>query len=301
VVYVIIEEGSGYGPGRSGGLLPNALPDGKWEKRQEAPAWIADSKLAVYGRRVAAREALTTPDLEEDPDSKGTVIALVVKVDIDAFDAAVQTSNGLEYGRCEMMETACAWSDCANIYTWVPSYTKGAMLFNGPHDSVPQGTCVRVTATGAFRAYVIVEATYKGGQARDGGFLNSLPADGWQPEREAPSWGDGNSVMKIFSKMAPEGQDLRLPATNGVVVFSIVVVSIASSTDNLAEELRKTFKAWDSGGKGGIQRGDLEILLTALCPSLDTKGKEAMLKSLDRSKRGVISYEELVEKILLAG
>jgi len=253
----------------------------------------------VFARRVAAREPLSTPELG-DADSRGAVVAIVVKVDIDAFDASVQTSNGLEYGRCKMMETACPWSDCANVYTWVPTYTNGGMLFNGPHDSTPHGTCVRVTASGAFRAYVIFEEKYKGGEARHGGFISSLPADGWDTEKAPPSWGDGNSTMSVFSKMAPEGQDLRLPATNGKVVFSVIVVGIASSTDKIAEELKKVFKAWDPDGKGGILRGDLEALLSALCPGLDDKGKKAMLDSIDRGKKGVFSHKELIDKILLA-
>jgi len=293
VVYIIFEEE------RSGGLLPNALPDGKWERRQESPTWNSSSKLAVFARRVAARETLTTPEIV-DASSQGSAIALVVKVDIESFDATVQTSSGLEYGRSQMMETACAWSDCANVWTWVPTYMNGGTLFNGPHDSTPQGSVIRISATGAFRAFVIVEKEYRGGQARHGGFVTALPADGWQPESAAPSWGDGNSVMKIFSKMAPEGQDLCLPTTFGPVVFSIVVVNIAASTDTLAEELRKIFKAWDPSGKGGIHTQDLDIILTALCPSLDAKGKEAMFKSIDRRQRGVISYEELIEKVLLA-
>jgi hypothetical protein len=256
--------------------------------------------LAVYGRRVAAREALTTPEINSS-DSTGAVVALVVKVDIDAFDASVQTSNGLEYGRSTMHETVCAWSDCANVFAWVPTYINGGILFNGPHSSTPQGTCVRISATGAFRAYIMFEAKYKEGQARHGGFLTSLPADGWQSEVGAPSWGDNKSDLKIFSKFAPEGAGLHLPATSGQVVFSMVVLHAASSNDTIAEELKRAFRAWDKDGKGGIQRGDLEVLLTALCPGLESKGKDALIKSIDRRNRGVISYEELVDKILLAG
>jgi len=230
VVYLVVEEEFNGGPGRSGGLLPKALLDSNWERRQDAPSLTDQSKLAVFARRVNAREVLITPELA-DPESKGSVVALVVKVDIEAFDASVQTSNGLEYGRCTMMETAVAWSDCANVWTWVPNYAKNGILFNGPHDATPIGTRVRVTAAGAFRAYVIVEASYRGGHARHGGFLTSLPAEGWQSEASAPSWGDGNSVMQIFSKMTPEGCDLRLPATTSQAVFNIVVISIASSSD----------------------------------------------------------------------
>jgi len=289
VVYLVVDEEG------AGGLLSKMLLEAQWERRQEAPSSTSQSKLAVFARRVAAREILSSPEIQDS----GSVVALVVKVDIEAFDASVQTNKGLEYGRIKMCETACAWSDCANVWTWVPNYVKDGILFCGPHDSTPHGTRVRVNATGAFRAYVIVEATYKGGQARHGGFLTSLPADGWQVENNAPSWGDGNSSMKTFSKLTPEGQDLLLPATAGQVVFCIVAVGIASSGDLMAEELKKIFKAWDTPSKGGIKRGDLELLLTTICPSLDNKGMEALLNSIDRSKRGVFSYEELVNKLVL--
>lgn len=299
VVYVIVEEELDGGPGRSGGLLPTVLVDNKWERRGEAPTWSLQSKLAVFARRVSAREALSTPEIS-DLGVDGAVVALVVKVDIEAFDASVQTSNGLEYGRLGMEETVCVWSDCANVYTWVPTQAKGGIHFSGPHNSTPHGTRLRVHATGAFRAYVIFEAAYRGGQARSGGFSESLPADGWKKEVGEPSWGNGKSDMKTFSKMAPEGEDLHLPPTVGQAVFSIAVVNIASDSDKLADELKRAFKAWDADGKGGIQRRDLHMLLSALCPGIDDNGKEALLDSMDKNKTGVVNYEEFADAVILS-
>merc|ERR1712070_606060 len=297
VVYLVVEEARQGGmPGRSGGLLPKALEDAQWERRADAPSLSSSgSKMAVFARRIAAREALSSPEIREG----GAMVTLVVKVDVEAFDASIQTNKGLEYGRTLMCETAVAWSDCANIWTWVPAYTKDGILFRGPHDSTPQGTKIRITATGAFRAYVIVEAQYKGGEARHGGFLQSLPAQCWQIENAPPSWGDNNSTMRVFSKFTPEGQDLELPITKGQVVFSIVVMSTAASTDLMAEELKKVFKAWDSDHKGGIAKNDLEVLLSVVCPTLQKSGMDALLTSLDKAKRGVFNYEDVINKVML--
>jgi len=104
---------------------------------------------------------------------------------------------------------------------------------------------VRIRASGAFRAHVIVEAEYAGGQARSGGFLESLPREGWRLEsRGSPSWGDTASTMCIFSRKVAEGTELILPPTVGEVVFSVVVVDIAGSSARLCEELKQAFKAW---------------------------------------------------------
>jgi len=284
----------------SGGLLPSALTDEKWEKRAEAPHHYGmdDSKLVVYARRCGSCEALCTPELTV----AGAVMALVVKVDVEAFDASVHTSDGLEYGRATMEETACAWADCQNRFSWVPDRTKGAMLFRGPHVSTPNGTKVRVTANGAFRAYIILEVEYKGGQARTGGWKEALPALGWVPEAGSPSWGDNASSMKVLSRMACEGEEIILPPTNGQVVFSIAVVDIArGGGDRLAEEMKRAFRAWDKDGKGGLSRGDMRNLLCTLCPDMQAQGCDALLDSMDKTGSGLFGYEEFIEKVLLGG
>jgi len=297
VVYVIVEEEFEGGPGRSANLLPDTLPENKWERRHEAPVWNVQSKLAVYARRVKTREALTTPEIG-DVGSAGCVMALVVKVDVEGFDASVHSNTGIEYGCAEMEESTVVWSDCQNRYVWVPECTKGGILFRGPQ-CVPDGTVVHINASGAFRAYVIVETEYEGGQARSGGFPKALVANKWTTQPGPPSWGDKKSTMKVYTYMVPEGVELHLPATSGSALFSIVVVGISAVSDRLADELKRVFKAWDSAGEGGIQRRDLDAFLVALCPGLDPKGKQALMDSMDRSKSGFLSYEEFINKVLV--
>jgi len=296
VVYIVVEESSEGKPGRSGGLLPSVLPGSGWEPRQDAPEWSEGSKLAVFAKRVTARDVLCLPTIAEED----AVVLLVVKIDLEAFDASVETGLGLEYCRAQMAETAVAWSDRQNRWTWVPAFMNHGILFRGPHDSTPTGTTLRVTASGAFRVYVIVEADYKGGIARTGGFLESLPKAGWQAESSAPSWGDTASTMRVFSIKASEGSELVIPPTSGPAVFSLVVVSVASSPDRLAEELKRSFRAWDREGRGGIRRGDLGAILAALCPAMAEPAREELLAWADRSSTGTVPYDEFIDRLVLA-
>mmetsp|Transcript_63461 Transcript_63461/g.127268 ORF Transcript_63461/g.127268 Transcript_63461/m.127268 type:complete len:419 (+) Transcript_63461:2-1258(+) len=297
VVYAIVEESSDSGePGRTGGLLPSVLPGSGWEPRQDAPEWSEGSKLAVFAKRVTARDILCLPAIAEE----GAVFLLVVKVDLEAFDASVETNLGLEYCRAPMVETAVAWSDRQNRWTWVPTFMKGGILFRGPHDSLPTGTTLRVSASGAFRVYVIVEAEYKSGTARTGGFLESLPKAGWTVENSAPSWGDVASTMKVFSIKVNESSELLLPPTTGPVVLSLVAVSVSSSPDRVAEELKRSFRAWDAKGLGGIRKEDLGGILAALCPSLAQPARADLLACADRTSTGIVGYEEFVDRLMLA-
>uniref|UniRef100_A0A7S1QTU2 EF-hand domain-containing protein n=1 Tax=Alexandrium catenella TaxID=2925 RepID=A0A7S1QTU2_ALECA len=297
VVYVVVEDSSDGRPGRNGGLLPSVLPGSGWEPRQDAPEWSEGSKLTVYAKRVTARDVLCVPTIAEE----GAAFFLVVKLDLEAFDASVETNLGLEYCRAPMAETAAAWSDKQHRWAWVPTFMNGGILFRGPHDSTPTGTTLRVSASGAFRAYVILEADYKGGHARSGGFLESLPAAGWRVEKSAPSWGDIASTMEVFSIKANEGSSLLLPPTTSKAVFALVVVSVASSPDRLAEEMKRSFRAWDTQGVGGIRKEDLGALLAALCPSLAQPARDELLAWADRTSMGVVAYEEFVDRLLLAG
>merc|ERR1712136_39053 len=165
------------GDGRCGGLSAETLMAAGWERREEAPEWTGGT-LTVFGRRVCAREPLVLPEIVED----GAVFFVVAKVDVDAFDAHVETSEGLTYQRAIMEETAVIWSDRQNIFTWVPTFMSGGLLFRGPHDLVKVGISVRVCASAACRVYVIAEAEYKGRVPRDGGFVKSLPAAEWRTE-----------------------------------------------------------------------------------------------------------------------
>jgi Ca2+-binding EF-hand superfamily protein len=105
--------------------------------------------------------------------------------------------------------------------------------------------------------------------------------------------------MKVFSRMVPEGVELQFPATNEDAVFSVVVVGLSTTSDRLEEEIRRVFKAWDHQGLGGIQRRDLEVFISMLCPDLADSGKEALMDSLDPSRSGYLSYEEFIHKVLV--
>lgn len=295
VVYVIVEKTWGNVPGRSGGLLPNLLTENGWEPRDEAPEWSEGSTLVIYAKRAKSRDALCLPPF----GASGAVVAVVAKVDMEAFDASVVTSQGLELGSTPMRETAPVWTDKAYVYTWMPNFTKGGTLFRGPFESTPSGTSVSIIASGAFRAYVIVETEYKGGKTRNGGWVESLTKAGWQIENQAPSWGDNNSVMCTYSLKASTGEELVLPDTVGSVVFSIVVVNLASGTERLAEEMKRAFKAWDTQSQGGIRKEDLVKILSALCPGTDAGSRDALLAQIDKNGSGKINYEEFVDKVLL--
>lgn len=297
VVYAVVELERDGAPGHSGGLLPDILPAAGWERRTEAPEWRDGSQLAVFAKRAAGREPLSLPPLAD----ANAALTLVVKVDVEAFDATAETSGGLELQRAEMQETVVPWSDRHFRFTWVPTFTAGGVLFRGPHCSTPSGTSIRVRASSAFRAYVIVEAEYKGGTARDGGYLKALPAAGWRTETAAPSWNDSASTMKVLSFRPPEGAEVVLPPTVGDVVFSIVVVNIAASPEKLVEEFKQVFRAWDADGKGGIRKEDLDQLLGVLCPGLDVAGRATLLAEADPRGTGKIAYEEFISRVLFGG
>mmetsp|Transcript_51603 Transcript_51603/g.144188 ORF Transcript_51603/g.144188 Transcript_51603/m.144188 type:complete len:674 (+) Transcript_51603:120-2141(+) len=301
VVYAVIEDAQ---EAMQLGLQPQTLLAAGWERRNEAPQLGSGSPLAVYAKRIGARESLCVPPFTE----AGSTFALVVKVDVEAFDASVETSAGFEYNRTSMQETVVVWTDRPHRYAWLTPSILGGFLFRGPHNATPSGTIIRIRASGAFRAYVIVEADYKAkagrsegqyvGPARNGGFLSTLPNTGWRKEVGSPSWGDTASVMKILSCRATEGMELLLPPTVGEIVFSIVVVNVASSAERLAEELRQSFQAWDPEEQGAISREDLDGLLSALCPELDDDGRKAFLAYADRAGTGRISYKELVDWLM---
>lgn len=294
VVYALVEATREGSLGRSGGLLPEALPAAGWEKRDQAPEAGPKTQLSVYAKRVGAREPLSLPPLRE----RGGLLGLVAKVDLEAFDATVETSAGQEFQRASMQETVMAWSDRPFRYAWVPTPMTGGILFRGPHLLSTEGTVVRVSANGACRVYVVVEVDYKGGTARDGGFASSLLAGGWRAETQAPSWNDTNSVMKAFSTRICEGEDLALPATRGSAVFSVVVVSIAGSPDRAAEEVKQSFAAWDAAGLGAMRREDLDALLAAMCPALDAKGRAKLLTDADPKGTGKINHTDFISKVL---
>lgn len=296
VVYAIVEATREGTAGRCGGLLPQALPAAGWEQRAEAPEAGPRTTLAVYAKRVGAREVLSLPPLSEG----GGLLGLVVKVDLEAFDATVETSTGLELQRASLQETVLAWIDRPFRYAWVPASMTGGVLFRGPHLYTADGTALRVSASGSCRVYIVVEKGYIGGSARDGGFVQSLPARGWRTETAAPSWNDKNSDMACFSVRLDEGSELVLPATKGDAVFSIVVVNIAGNPDRIADEVKQTFQAWDATGLGCMRREDMDALLATLCPGLDAKGRSKLLAEADPKNTGRINHLDFMSKVLFS-
>eukprot|EP00747_Dinoflagellata_sp_TGD_P024989 gnl/TRDRNA2_/TRDRNA2_130936_c0_seq2.p1 gnl/TRDRNA2_/TRDRNA2_130936_c0~~gnl/TRDRNA2_/TRDRNA2_130936_c0_seq2.p1 ORF type:complete len:740 (+),score=121.07 gnl/TRDRNA2_/TRDRNA2_130936_c0_seq2:68-2287(+) len=297
----------------TGATTADCLLSSGWERREEAPELVqtshgassggGTSTLAVFARRIPSLDALGVLPLATNV-GKQRLLCVVAKVDVEAFDAIAETNDGLEYGRAVMVETAIAWIDAQHRFTWVPTFMNGGVLFRGPHCLTASGTVVRISASSAFRAYVIVEAQHKNRDAgaRHGGFVDSLPRAGWMAEIAAPSWGDTASVMKVFSRLVPDGETLLLPPTVGEVIFSIVVVDVAASAERILEELKRVFKAWDPQGKGGISRTDLEALLQRLPgPSLGSEARRAMLDQADRRGTGKIGWDELIGWIVSSG
>eukprot|EP00928_Gymnodinium_smaydae_P020371 TRINITY_DN17872_c1_g3_i1.p1 TRINITY_DN17872_c1_g3~~TRINITY_DN17872_c1_g3_i1.p1 ORF type:complete len:666 (-),score=152.66 TRINITY_DN17872_c1_g3_i1:83-2080(-) len=295
VVYVVLEEAAGMATAARSGGLPQALLAAGWERREGGPRCLPNSTLAVFARRVGARQPLCTPAVAE----AGALMMVVVKVDIEAFDARVETNGGLDFPGTPCAETCLAWSDRPNRYAWLPPAVVGGTVFRGPFDALPSGTVLRVRGSGAFRAYVIVEVEYQGGQARSGGYAKTLPTHGWRLETGNPSCGDLKSKMAVFSRRAHEGEELVLPATVGEAVFNVVVVNVASGADRLADELRYSFEAWDKEGKGGLRREDLDGLLRVLCPDVDAAGRAALLSHADSSGKGIIGYAEFARSVML--
>lgn len=296
VVYIIVESQCGDDPGRSGGLLPDVLPAAGWELREQAPRCLENSTMQVYARRVAPGELLSLPLISE----AGGVMALAAKIDVEAFSAFVETSTGLEYRATKMVETVRAWTDVRCVWAWVPSSLKGdGIFFQGPMESTPPGTVIRIRASGAFRAYVLVETSYKGGVARDGGFASLLPSTGWRKfGNEGPSWGNVNSTFRIFSRQVAEGEEAALPPTSGDVLFGVVVVNMSVRPQRLVEELRFAFKAWDAAGLGGISREDLDRLLQLMCPKLGDADRQRMLDRADPGGIGKVRYEDFIDRFL---
>eukprot|EP00927_Polykrikos_kofoidii_P028550 TRINITY_DN24907_c3_g1_i1.p1 TRINITY_DN24907_c3_g1~~TRINITY_DN24907_c3_g1_i1.p1 ORF type:complete len:683 (-),score=99.33 TRINITY_DN24907_c3_g1_i1:166-2214(-) len=293
VVYTIVEADVSSSGGV--GLVPALLAAG-WERRDEAPQILGGPSLAVYAKRVASWGAVSLPPL---PAARA-VAAIAIKVDVEAFEACVETSQGLQFTRTPMAESVVIWSDRLNRFAWVSDNMVGGILFRGPHDTTPSGTTIRVRASAAFRAYVIVESKHTKRQACTGGFPTSLLAAGWRKESGGPSWGDTASTMEIYSRRALDSEELLLPPTNGATIFSVVVVGLSGNNERLAEELKYSFTSWDADGKGAISRTDLDQLMRAFCPGLSDDGRETLLKHADRAGTGRIDYSEFADSLMLA-
>jgi len=110
---------------------------------------------------------------------------------------------------------------------------------------------------------------------------------------------DSASTMQIFSKRVSEGRELLLPPTSGAIIFGLVVVSLDTGPDRLAEELKRAFRAWDTQSRGGISKPALEGILQALCPNLGHDDRQKFLCWADQYGTGVVPYEEFISRVVL--
>eukprot|EP00913_Durusdinium_trenchii_P004092 g3791.t1 len=262
-----------------------------WEAREEAPEGAQMSRLAVVARRVLPRELVGVP-----PKGSSEVLAVVVKVDVEAFDASVECNNGLEFSRSQVKETGLAWTDRQNRLAWIPECMKGGLHFRGPHE--------------LHTRRLDFNASYEEHPARSGrGLPQLLLQNGWFVETAPPpAWQDSASKLKLLSKRCPEGEELLMPffsqepdpRTEAPVLFMVMVVGLGP--ERLGEELRRCFGAWDTEQLQGFSREQLAELLRRLCPELDEAKRKMVLKHAFTTPKGemrkVMPYEEFVEKLL---
>lgn len=287
-----------------------------WEARDEAPLWQPEeglkARLAVVAKRVLPRELLGVPGTSDGTAVEETeVLGLVVKVDEEAFDASVECNNGLELARNQVKETGLAWTDRQNRLAWIPECMKGGLQFRGPHEILTRpGLSLRIRATAACRAFVMIEANYKELPPRNGrGLPELLLQHGWALETApAPAWQDAASTLKLLSKRCPEGQELLMPLCGEEedkrmetpLLFMMVVVSLGP--ERLGEEMRRSFSLWDADNAGGLAMEQLQEILKRLCPQLDDNTRKMVVSQAFASPKGemrrVIPYEEFVEKLL---
>jgi hypothetical protein len=102
----------------------------------------------------------------------------------------------------------------------VPQILQGALVVQGPHEDIAQGTQVLVTLTEGAELFLAFEAGN-----RSGGFANTLPDDGWSPAGDGPKWSGNPMVM--WKKDVPAGS-LQLPATT---TSQTVMSLMAKETD----------------------------------------------------------------------
>jgi hypothetical protein len=295
VVYALVDE-------EYSKELSQNLASSGWQRRDggctlaSSGSSDGDATLSVYAKRVAAKETLGLPATADAKDK----LILAVKVDVEAFEAGVETNHGLEFARTPFAETSLVWTDRGNRWAWLPTPMVGSVQLRGPF-SLATGTKLSIWASATYRAYVIVEAEYSGARAvRNGGLITAMQTLGWLRESGSPTFGDNDSKMQVWSQRAPEGKILELPPIVGEAVFSIVVASVTSSPDRIAEELKKSFKTWDKAGRGAIAAKDLDSLLQTICPSLDKDNRQAILAHVDRAGSGRISYTDFADFLMLS-
>ncbi|KAK3273097.1 hypothetical protein CYMTET_18644, partial [Cymbomonas tetramitiformis] len=116
---------------------------------------------------------------------------------------------------------AASWTDRTYTFTDLPNLLLNANQFQGPHKEIASGTTISVTFSSCSTQtiYVAVANCGTGCTSRDGGFLDSLPANGWTTELESVSFitGYSPSSMNVYSKVTSSGFSLPSTTTSELV------------------------------------------------------------------------------------
>jgi len=300
--------------------ISSAWADDGWEPRDEAPSYYIQGEeeppkpMLVLAKRSQARQLVCAPPTA-DRSAGGEVLALVVKVDVEAFDAHAECSNGLELLGTPVKEAGLLWTDRQNRMAFIPSCMRSGLVLRGPHElRTRPGLLLRLRASRACRIYVGVEASYGSERPRNGGGLAELLLSlGWTAESvkevSAPAWGDKTSNMQMLSRRLTEGQELEMPlrgrtsAEEAPLLMLLVVVSI-EGVESLGKELKRSFAAWASEDSG-LSAEALSTLLRVLCPHGSEAEQQTVVAETMAATAGplrkVVSPDEFVEKLLLFG
>lgn len=298
--------------------ISSAWADDGWEPRDEAPQYVQGEEppqpMLVLAKRGQARQLVCAPPTA-DRSAGGEVRALVVKVDVEAFDARAGCSNGLELVGTPVKEAGLLWTDRQNRMAFIPNCMRSGLVLRGPHElRTRPGLLLRLRASRACRIYVGVEASYGSERPRNGGGLAELLLSlGWTAESvkevSAPAWGDKTSNMQMLSRRLTEGQELEMPlrgrtsAEEAPLLMLLVVVSI-EGVESLGKELKRSFAAWASE-ESGLSAEALSTLLRLLCPHGSEAEQQTVVAETMAATAGplrkVVSADEFVEKLLLFG
>ncbi|CAE7366822.1 unnamed protein product [Symbiodinium natans] len=291
-----------------------------WEPREQAPSLRREGEekplpLMVLAKRCQARQLTCSPPITDTSADK-EVLALVVKVDVEAFDACAECSDGLALFGSPVKEAGLLWTDRQNRLAFVSGCLRAGLVLRAPHELMTRpGHHLRLRASGACRVYVGIEATYGAEVPRNGGGLIELLLRlGWTAESvkevSAPAWGDKTSNMRMLSRRLTEGQELEMPlrgldptpSEEAPLLLLLVVVSIAGA-ESFGKELKRSFGAWASE-EGGLTAEALSTLLRVLCPLSDAERQAVVAQAMATTTgttRKVLPPDDFVEKLLLFG
>lgn len=154
---------------------------------------------------------------------------VICELQMPGFTAVV---GGISATETTAVDGATVWNDRDYVLSSFPATMEGAVLFQGPHKTIPMGTVVSITVSGPATLYVAFEA---GGSDRSGGFGGTLEPNGWIDTGQTVTWqgyethtvsGGSNyntGTLSLWS-MEVNGGTTTLPATT----TSETVMSLAA-------------------------------------------------------------------------